>query len=147
MRARKQMLKAGIAGVAERKGIAFQRSNDPQGDAAVALIFFAQNPESAGKIVEALRAENIGAGVLYHPDRSDYRIYPHWTPIMEQRVWSERGGPWRWAQREIDYSVEDCPRSLDLLGRAVHLDVNPLPTNEDVEETVEGVNRVLEALG
>jgi len=34
---------------------------------------------------------------------------------------------------------------LDLLGRAIHLDVNPLLTNEDVEETVEGLNRVLNA--
>ena len=39
-----------------------------------------------------------------------------------------------------------CPRSLELLGRAVHLDVNPQYTNEDVEEMVEGLNRVLEAL-
>jgi hypothetical protein len=29
----------------------------------------------------------------------------------------------------------------------VHLDVNPLWTNEDVEETIEGVTRVLEVLG
>jgi dTDP-4-amino-4,6-dideoxygalactose transaminase len=39
-----------------------------------------------------------------------------------------------------------CPRTLDLLSRAVHLDISPLLTNEDVEEMVEGVNRVLEAL-
>jgi dTDP-4-amino-4,6-dideoxygalactose transaminase len=146
MRARKQMLKAGMEGVAGRKGIRFQESTDPEGDASVALIFFAQDRESALRVSEALRAENIGAGVLYHPDRSDYHIYPHWTPIIEQRVWSERGGPWRWAQREIRYSVDDCPRSLDLLGRAVHLNVNPLLTNEEVEETVDGLNRVLEAL-
>ena len=39
-----------------------------------------------------------------------------------------------------------CPRSLDLLGRAVHLDVSPLLTNEDVEETVDGINKVLNVL-
>lgn len=39
-----------------------------------------------------------------------------------------------------------CPRTLDLLGRAVHLNVNPLLTNEDVEETIEGLSRVIEAL-
>jgi 8-amino-3,8-dideoxy-alpha-D-manno-octulosonate transaminase len=64
---------------------------------------------------------------------------------MEQRTWTPNGGPWRWAQREIRYSKDMCPRSLDLLGRAIHLDVNPLLTNEDVEETVEGLNRVLNA--
>jgi hypothetical protein len=35
---------------------------------------------------------------------------------------------------------------LGLLGRAVHLDVSPLLMNEDVEEMVEGVNKVLNAL-
>jgi 8-amino-3,8-dideoxy-alpha-D-manno-octulosonate transaminase len=143
MRARKQMLIAGMQGIAQRKGIQFQDVPDPDGDAAVATIFFVEDAERAAKIAKALRAENIGAGVIYSPDRSDYHIYPHWTPLMEQRTWTPNGGPWRWAQREIRYSKDMCPRSLDLLGRAVHLNVSPLLTNEDVEETVEGLNRVL----
>jgi hypothetical protein len=65
---------------------------------------------------------------------------------MEQRTWSPNGGPWRDAQRPITYHKEMCPRTLDLLGRAVHLNVSPLLTNEDIEETLEGVNRVLNAL-
>lgn len=146
MRERKRMLKAGIEATAQRKGVTFRTLNDPEGDAAIALIFFTETPAKALAVADALRAENIGAGVLYHPDRSDYHVYAHWTPIMTQRVWTPNGGPWRWAQREIRYTLDMCPRSLDLLGRAVHLDVSPLLTNEDVEETVEGVNRVLEAL-
>ena len=65
---------------------------------------------------------------------------------MEQRTWAANDNPWAWANREIIYSKDMCPRSLDLLGRAVHLDVSPLLTNEDVEETIEGVDRVLRAL-
>jgi dTDP-4-amino-4,6-dideoxygalactose transaminase len=146
MRTRKRLLKAGIEGVAARKGVQFQESHDPAGDAAVALIFFVDSPERAAAVCEALKAENIGAMVLYDPDRKDYHVYPHWTPIVKRRPWSEGSDPWRSAHCEVRYSVDDCPRSLDLLGRSVHLDVSPLLTNEDVEETVEGVNRVLEAL-
>jgi 8-amino-3,8-dideoxy-alpha-D-manno-octulosonate transaminase len=73
-------------------------------------------------------------------------VYAHWVPIMEQRTWTPSGGPWRWAKREVEYRRDMCPRTLDLLGRAVHMDVNPLLTNQDVEETIDGVNRVLEAL-
>jgi dTDP-4-amino-4,6-dideoxygalactose transaminase len=146
MRARKRMLQVGIEAVAQRKGVTFQESTDPEGDAAVAMIFFVESPSTAATVAEALRAENIGAGVLYHPDRRDYHIYRHWTPIMAQRAWTPNGGPWRWAQRDIQYSADMCPRTLDLLGRAVHLNVNPLFTNEDVEEMIEGVNRVLDAL-
>ena len=146
MRARKRMLRAGIEPIARRKGISFQASADPEGDAAVALIFFVDSPPTAARVTEALRAENISAGVMYRPDRVDYHIYTHWAPVMEQRTWTPNGGPWRWAQREIQYSPDMCPRTLDLLGRAVHLDVNPRLTNEDVEETIEGVTRVLDAL-
>ena len=146
MRARKRMLKAGMADVAQRKGITFREIVDEAGDTAIALIFFAESMESAGQIAKALRAENIGAGTLYKPDVSDYHVYAHWTPIMEQRTWSPNGGPWRDAQRPITYHKEMCPRTLDLLGRAVQLNVSPLLTNEDIEETLEGVNRVLNAL-
>jgi dTDP-4-amino-4,6-dideoxygalactose transaminase len=144
MRARKRMLNDGIAGVAQRKGIQVSPVVDPDGDASVAFIFFMDSPQQAERVANALEAENVGAGVLYHPDRSDYHIYSHWTPIMEQRTWNDGGSPWRWARREIKYTKDMCPGSLDLLGRAVHLDVNPLYTNEDVEEMVEGLNRVLE---
>jgi dTDP-4-amino-4,6-dideoxygalactose transaminase len=146
MRERNRMLKAGIEGVAQRKGITFREITDPEGDTAIALIFFVDSATLAGKISEALRAENIGTWILYHPDRVDYHVYAHWTPILNRRTWTASGGPWRWAQRDIQYSTDLCPRTLDLLGRAVHLDVSPLLTNEDVEETVEGVNRVLDAL-
>lgn len=146
MRARKQMMKAGMADVAQRKGITFREITDPAGDAAIALVFFMENAASAQTVAKALRAENIGASTLYTRDSLDYHVYAHWVPIMEQRTWTPDGGPWRWAKREIQYTHEMCPRSLDLLGRAVHLNVSPLLNNEDVEETVEGINRVLEVL-
>lgn len=146
MRARKQMLKAGMADVVAHKGISFRQIVDEAGDTAIALVFFVDSPTTAANVAEALRAENIGASVLYHPDRTDEHVYAHWTSVLEKRMWSDRGGPWHWAQREIEYHREMCPRSLDLLGRAVHLDVSPLLTNEDVEETIDGVNKVLTAL-
>jgi 8-amino-3,8-dideoxy-alpha-D-manno-octulosonate transaminase len=146
MRERKRMLIQGMSEVAQRKGVRFQQVADPQGDASVAMIFFMDNPASALRVAEALRAENIGAGVLYEPERIDYHIYAHWIPIMEQRAWSAEGSPWKMAHREIRYTRDMCPRSLDLLGRAIHMDVNPLETNTDIEETVDGVNKVLGAL-
>ncbi len=146
MRHRKRMIKAGIAEVTERKGISFREMADPDGDTAVAAVLFMKSPEQAESVSEALRAENIGAGTLYSPDQIDYHVYAHWVPIISQRSWTDAGGPWRWAQREIEYRQDMCPRSLDLLGRAVHLNVSPLLTNEDVEETVEGLNKVLEEL-
>lgn len=147
MRQRKKMIKAGIEDVTNRKGIRFREMADADGDTAICTVFFMDSAEKAASAAEALRAENIGAGTLYSPDEIDYHVYAHWVPIINQRAWAEGGGPWRWAKREIEYRQDMCPRSLDLLGRAVHLNVSPLLTNEDVEETVEGLNKVLEELG
>lgn len=146
MRERKKMLVEGIQDVAQRKGVEFQRIPDPAGEAAVALILLMPDAPSAAQISEALRAENNSAGVLYHPERLDYHIYSHWTPIMQQRAWTAQDGPWRWAQREIQYSPGMCQRSLNLLARTVHLDVNPLDTNTDIEETIDGLSKVFQAM-
>ena len=45
----------------------------------------------------------------------------------------------------VDYSPDMCPRTLDLLGRAVHLDVSPDLSDQNVAEIVEAVNKVLSA--
>ena len=146
MRQRKRMLKAGIEDVTRRKGISFRELADPEGDTAIATVFFMDSAAQADAVSQALRAENIGAGTLYRPQGIDYHVYANWLPIINRRTWTNAGGPWRWAQREIEYRPDMCPRSLDLLGRAVHLNVSPLLTNEDVEETIEGLNRVLEVM-
>jgi 8-amino-3,8-dideoxy-alpha-D-manno-octulosonate transaminase len=146
MRERKRMLKASMAEVAARKGIQFRSLNDPSGDAAVALIFYLPEARQARSVAGALTAEGVNATVIYSPDVVDYHVYAHWAPIMNQRTWSANGGPWRNHPRKVTYSPDMCPRSLDLLGRAVQLDVSPELTNTQVEEIVEALNKVLTAL-
>ncbi len=143
LRARKRMLVEGLAGLANAAGVTLQRIPDPAGDASIALICFAPDAARARQISAGLNAENVGSFVIYRPETVDYHIYAHWQPILQQHTWTPAGGPWRWAQRPIEYSAEMCPRSLELLGRAVHLNVNPLFTNQDIEETLEAFQRVL----
>jgi 8-amino-3,8-dideoxy-alpha-D-manno-octulosonate transaminase len=145
MRERKTRLKRGIAHALGRAGGSFRTIHDEAGDAAIAMICFMRTAEQAARVIEALRAERIGASDLYDPDESDYHIYPHWTPIMEQRTWSAEGGPWRWGA-PVEYSPDMCPRTLDLLRRAVHVNVNPLLELDEIDETVAGFNKVLAAV-
>jgi dTDP-4-amino-4,6-dideoxygalactose transaminase len=145
MRARKQVLKEGMADVLREAGGQFQTVHDPAGDASSALIFFMPTIEQANFVARALRAENIGGSVMYRPDAVDYHVYAHWSPILNQRTWSDQGGPWRWSE-PVEYRREMCPRTLDLLGRAVHLDVNPLLSMSDIEETLVGLTKVLGAI-
>jgi hypothetical protein len=132
--------------VARRKGVSFRAINDADGDTATSLIFFTPTAERAIRIAAALNAEGVSALVIYEPGRVDYHVYPHWTPVMEKRTWSENGGPWRWHDVDVRYRQDMCPRSLDLLSRAVHLDVSPDMSSVNVEELAGAVLKVLDAL-
>ena len=145
-RARKEMLMAGIAMTAAGKSVTFREIPDADGDSGISLAMFLETPAKAQAVAQALNAENISAGVLYQQERRDFHVYAHWFPVLSKRAWTEAGGPWRWAKRDISYSPDMCPRSLDLLGRAVMLNVSPAMSNSDVEETIDGVTKVLEAL-
>jgi 8-amino-3,8-dideoxy-alpha-D-manno-octulosonate transaminase len=146
MRRNKTMLKGALEATAQQKGITMRAVHDPEGDTAVAMVFFAPSAERAGQLVRALRAEGVPVSVLYEPDKVDYHVYPHWTPVVNKRAWSAKGGPWRGHSREVSYGPEECPQSLDLLSRAVHLDISPDLNSENIEELAEGFDKVFRAL-
>ncbi len=146
MRARKRMILESVAGLLARKGIAFPTAHDLAGDAAIAAIFLMPEAEMAQHAAVALVAEGLNSFVLYQPDKVDYHVYSHWAPIMNQRVWSTRDGPWQRHPRKVEYTKEMCPRSLDILSRAVHIDVSPDLTNSQVEEICETLTKVFQTL-
>jgi 8-amino-3,8-dideoxy-alpha-D-manno-octulosonate transaminase len=146
MRARKRMIMESISGLAGHKGIAFPTPNDPEGDASVAVIFLMPDAQMAHNTAQALEAEGLGTWHLFSPEATDYHVYTHWSPIMNQRTWSASGGPWKNHPRKVTYTKGMCPRTLDLLGRAVHIDVSPELTNTQVEEVCEALEKVFESL-
>ncbi len=146
MRQRKAMLKTSMQDIARRKGVEFRRINDEQGDAAIALVFFLPEVETSRRVSHALEAEGVDNWHIFDPSVEDYHIYYHWSPIMNQRTWSPNGGPWRTHPRKIEYTPDMCPKSLDLLGRAVHIDISPELTNDQVEEMAEALNKVLRSV-
>jgi 8-amino-3,8-dideoxy-alpha-D-manno-octulosonate transaminase len=146
MRARKRMILESISGLAKRKGVTFPTSNDPEGDASVAAIFLLPDVQLAQKTARALDAEGLGTWLLYSPEATDYHVYVHWSPIMNQRTWTPSGGPWKNHPRKVAYTKEMCPRTLDLLSRAVHIDVSPELSNDQVEEVCEALEKVFESL-
>ena len=90
-------------------------------------------PEAAvaKRLAESLAADNVPASRLYNDgellprDYVDLHAYEAWLPLHEKRTWSPDGGPWRGHPREVDYPPDACPRTMDLLRRAVHIDVSP----------------------
>ena len=102
-------------------GLTLRRPNDEGGDAGIALIAFTETAALAREAVAALQAEGVLAMQVYSPDAVDLHVYPHWQPVLD--AIAAAGAP-----------RPDCPRTLDLLERAVHIDVSPLCDQQDLDE-------------
>ena len=152
MQARKTKLKQMVSDELCRKGGTFRTIHDPEGDASIALIFFIPDQDRTSRVVSALADENIPATKLYQEleylphDHIDLHVYTAWVPILRQRAWSPQGGPWRRHPRTIEYSEGMCPRTMDLLRRAIHIDISPELTLTQVEQMAEGILKVLRAV-
>jgi len=80
-------------------------------------------------------------------DYVDLHAYSAWTPILRKRSWDHEGGPWQRHPREIAYSADMCPATLDLLRRAVHIDISPELSMQQVEQIGAAILAVVEAQG
>ena len=124
-----------VKGISKLSAITLRRENDPKGEVGVALIMFVETPEKARLFRDALLAENIrrtsGAypGVVYEPGTDDGHVFPHWGHLLS-----------------LEGTATEYKRSLDLMARAVHLDISPLDTKEDLDDIVEGITKVAKAV-
>lgn len=146
MKVRKNLIKSGISDLATRKSISFRHLNDEAGDTALALIMFLPEQSDATRVTRALQAENVNCNQLYSDDSTDQHVYASWNSVLDKKQWSDQGGPWSWASRDIQYDRDMCPDTLDLLTRAVQIHVAPTLSNVEIEETLEGLTKVLSEL-
>jgi 8-amino-3,8-dideoxy-alpha-D-manno-octulosonate transaminase len=114
-------------------GLTLRRPNDDGGDAGICLIAFVPTADQAANAVDALRAEGVTAMRIYDPGFVDLHVYPFWQPVLE--AIEAAGGP-----------APDCPRTLDLLSRTIHVDVSPLCDERDIEEISLAFKKVARAV-
>jgi dTDP-4-amino-4,6-dideoxygalactose transaminase len=137
-------------------GLKFRHIPDPEGEAAMNVTFFLQTAEKAQEFAKALQAENIDAGVYYVPGKTtkDLHIYSCWDPIIYKKTVSATGCPYTCPfyvraggkAGGPQYTKDMCPKTLDLLSRAVYVPLGPLLTKEDIESIIEGIRKVSKAL-
>jgi 8-amino-3,8-dideoxy-alpha-D-manno-octulosonate transaminase len=124
-----------VKGISGITGIELRKENDPSGEVAVALVMFVESPEKARRFRDALIAEGIRRtsgsypGVIYEPGKDDGHVFPHWGHLVP-----------------LEGAMEEYRQSIALLGRAVHLDISPLDTNEDLDDIAEAVTKVADAV-
>jgi dTDP-4-amino-4,6-dideoxygalactose transaminase len=114
-------------------GLTLRRPNDDGGDAGICLIAFTSTAAVAADAVDALRAEGVTAVRIYDPDVTDLHVYPYWKPVLD-------------AIADAGMPAPECPRTLDLLGRTIHVDVSPLCDEEDIEEISNAFKKVARAV-
>jgi 8-amino-3,8-dideoxy-alpha-D-manno-octulosonate transaminase len=118
MRANHTRLAAQVGGL---PGLELRRGNDEDGDAGIALIAFADSAAHAADAAAALNAEGVLAMQIYSPITPDLHIYPFWAPVLAALEAAGADPPY-------------CPRTLDLVERAIHVDVSPLCDEQDLDE-------------
>lgn len=137
-----------VAGVQGAPGIALQDVPDAEGDCSITFTFYTPDAESAKRFAAALNAENIACGTMYDNTIPDRHIYKNW-PFMMSGLAPDRRAPWKspfYRGRVRGYSPDQCPQTLDYLGRAILLHIDQSFTPADADLVVEGIRKVAAAL-
>ena len=135
-------------GIDKSPCLRFRRLTDEQGDTAICLILFLPNADLTHQAIEAMHAEGVPAGGVYDSKVRDWHIYTYWEHILDKKSVAKDGLPWSAVpEGELPkYSRDMCPRTLDLLGRSIHIEINHNYSDEDCNAIALGINKVLRRL-
>jgi 8-amino-3,8-dideoxy-alpha-D-manno-octulosonate transaminase len=145
MRKNKKLIKDRLRGL---PGITFRDVPDEQGDTAICLVFYISKAAQVEEFVKALRAEGVEAGGIYDKGVPDWHVYPHWKMLIDKMMSTKKGCPFNCSLSGPvpDYTPDDCPRTMELLGRSVHLDIPPQLSARDCAQTAEAIRKVASVL-
>jgi 8-amino-3,8-dideoxy-alpha-D-manno-octulosonate transaminase len=127
------------------KGLSFRRLADDDGDTGICLILFLPDAETTKKVLPALQAEGVPAGGIYDSKVRDWHTYNYWEHILQYKSVSSDRLPWSGVpENELPkYSKDMCPKSLDLLSKAILIDIDYNLQDDDCNKIAMAINKVL----
>jgi 8-amino-3,8-dideoxy-alpha-D-manno-octulosonate transaminase len=131
------------------KGIKVRPVNDTEGDTGICLMFYLDNKDKVPHFVKALKAEGVEATGVYDSGIPDWHIYAHWKHIIRKETPTPEGCPWTCPYhkgKDIEYSEDMNPNTLEYLSRVIHVDIPPQLTLKDCDMIAEGINKVASEL-
>ena len=133
----------------EARGYRLQHVDDPSGDTGVSASIIVHDKELALAYEHALTAEGAVVGTIYNDGFPDRHIYSYWDSILEKNSPHPSGYPWKDPSYKgnVEYSVDMCPQTLSILGRAVRFDFNMNMTEDHARQMAAALNKVDAALG
>lgn len=137
-----------VDGLKSIEGIQLQRVPDPHGDVSYSLVFYLPDGEKASAFSQLLAAEGIPNGTIHNNGFADRHIYVNWDYVLEKRGATANDTPWNCSSYKgnVQYSKDMCPRSLDLLGRAISISLHQNMTEEDCRDAVDAITKVAKHL-
>lgn len=135
-------------GIEPIPGMCFRRVADEEGDTGICLVFFLKDADQTKRALAAIQAEGVPAGGIYDKKVRDWHIYRYWQHILEKKSVARDNLPWSGVPAEElpKYSADMCPRTLDLLSRAILVDIGANFTDADCDAIALGINKVLRTL-
>lgn len=134
LRKNKEKIKRGISDIPQ---ISFRRIPDPEGEVAICIVFYVESAEKAREFRDALVAENIRTesggypGILYDANNPrDGHVFLNWRHILKNG----------------ELLKKRYQKSIEIMERAVHIDVSPLLTEDDIEDVIEAVHKIASAV-
>ncbi len=139
----REQKRAIVAGLQEIPGVFLSSAFGTDRDLGVSAVLYISEADRVSSFAEALSAEGIPCEVIYRPERQNLHIYPFWDFLMQKRDPWGGGYPWNADayKGQVSYAVDMCPKTLDLLGRAVQIRLNQYVTADDSEDLVQAVRK------
>lgn len=133
--------------IREAPGIQLQRVADPAGDCGTTLGFYLPDAVQAQRFSRALAAEEIANGTIYNKEIPDRHIYCYWDYVINKWSSDKTGYPWapQYYRGNVEYSQDMCPKTLDLLGRLVTMNLGQKWTTSDADDVAAGILKVARA--
>lgn len=119
-------------------------SHDSEGDPATTLALRFENADTCNDF--AKKCEENGLSITI-PINTGKHIYTNWTQIMEKRgALHPAMDPFRMKENQglqSEYTMDMCPKTLDLLARTAYIAINPDWTAEELDGVASIINKSL----
>jgi len=118
--------------------VTFRTVPDESGDSATVLNFFLPTQQDAEKACAGLGQEGVAAAYWYN---NNYHFIKNWNHLKECKVAGPVG--MQFLEKPQDYKNLDLPKSYDLIGRLVSININITSTPEQLEAICKAFDKVL----
>ena len=143
-RARKKKMVAALEGM----GLRSIRYHDLEGDCGTTVGLLFSSEREARAFIAALAKQGVGAST---PIDSGRHVYSNWEPVMQRRgSYHPALDAFRRPENrgsQVKYTQDMCPRTLDILSRAVLLGVSPREKPADLRRRLQACRRAADEVG